>query len=171
MFAVVGGEGLGLLIEGCLRIYQRWWSPRGFHSSIRASAHRTFVEWRGPCGWFESVRAAPSACESRSAIWAPGGNDFPWERIPREMNSGAGIAVLSQVALERALTTRVRVIASVGNSRSSLVVLWLLSVCGKEVGLSPRSPRRRVGPCDGEGRRDGEANGDDPRLLSLSRGP
>ena len=41
-----------------------------------------------------------------------------WKRFPVETNSGAGIAVLSQVALERALTTRVRVIASVGDSRS-----------------------------------------------------
>jgi len=68
-----------------------------FYPSIRSP------EWRSPCGLFESVRAAPSACESRSAIFAP---------------EGARIGGLSQVALERALTTRVRVIASVGGSRS-----------------------------------------------------
>ena len=67
------------------------------------------MEWRSPCGLFESVRAAPSACENRSAIFAP----------ERE-----GIGGLSQVALERALTTRVRVIASVCGSRSWLVVLF-----------------------------------------------
>ncbi len=55
--------------------------PFFYPTSIRAFAHPTFVEWRGPCGWFDSVRAAPTACESRSASLAPGGNDSLWKRI------------------------------------------------------------------------------------------
>ncbi len=60
---------------------------------------------RSPCGWFESVRAAPSGDENETAF-----------RV------GFRIAVLSQVALELALTTRVRVIASIRDSRSWLLV-------------------------------------------------
>ena len=66
---------------------------------------------RGPCGLLESVRAAPSAGENRPVIV-----------YSREEPCGSvrsGIVGLSPVALERALTTRVRVIASVCDSRSS----------------------------------------------------
>lgn len=37
---------------------------------------------------------------------------------------------------------------------------------GSANGGRPHSPRRRVGPCNGEGRRDGEANGDSAKLQS-----
>ena len=139
---------------------QTWWSPRESQSSIRASAHPTFVRWRSPCGLFESVRAAPSACESRSAIFAPGRNESGGGGDRRAIPSGTRAC-----PHDAGPRDRLRLWFSVMTRGPSCT--WS---CSMEVWLSPRSPRRRVGLRCRRGRCDGEANGDDPRLLSLSRG-